>query len=201
MNLASLQYTTTLGRMNLASLQYTTTWVGSTWHLSSIQPHWVGWTWHLSSIQPHWVGWTWHLSSIQPHWVGWWKSMQLDHRVHIEQRWNRASVSALSAGTLHCNFVRDGKWVKDGGRAVHPHLTSQGRFFHHDGMYARNRPLPLCVYSLSWTNWKWARLSLPSTILCIMLVKATYIHYHGPWISPFAWRENWIYRNHGQGPP
>jgi hypothetical protein len=37
--------------------------------------------------------------------------------------------------------------AKGGGRAPRT-LTSQGWFFHHDGMYARKRPLPLSVYSV-----------------------------------------------------
>ncbi len=48
--------------------------------------------------------------------------------------------------SVHCNFVRDGNRLKGGGRAP-PTLTSQDWFFHHDGMYARNRQSPLCVYS------------------------------------------------------
>ncbi len=49
------------------------------------------------------------------------------------------SVSARSAGAYICNFV--------GGRAP-PTLISLGKIFHHDGMYARKRLLPLCVYSV-----------------------------------------------------
>jgi hypothetical protein len=30
-----------------------------------------------------------------------------------------------------------------------PTPTSQGKYFHHDGMYARKWPLPLCVYSVA----------------------------------------------------
>jgi hypothetical protein len=45
---------------------------------------------------------------------------------------------------------------KGGGRAP-PTLTSQGWFFHQDGMYARNWPLPLCVYPVllcfEWRRW------------------------------------------------
>ncbi len=40
--------------------------------------------------------------------------------------------------------------VKGAGRAP-PTLTSQGWFFHHDGIYARNWTLPLCAYSVVWT--------------------------------------------------
>jgi hypothetical protein len=32
-----------------------------------------------------------------------------------------------------------------------PTLTSLGKFFHHDGMYARKRLLSLYVYSMGWT--------------------------------------------------
>jgi len=31
---------------------------------------------------------------------------------------------------------------------VHPTLTRLSKFFHHDEIYARKLPLPLCVYSL-----------------------------------------------------
>ncbi len=37
--------------------------------------------------------------------------------------------------------------VKGGGRTSPPG-TRLGWFFHHDGMYVRKRPLPLCVYSV-----------------------------------------------------
>ncbi len=40
--------------------------------------------------------------------------------------------------------------VKGGGR-VPPPLHQPGLFFHHDGLYARNWTLPLCVYSVVWT--------------------------------------------------
>ncbi len=57
--------------------------------------------------------------------------------------------------------------VKGGGRATST-LTSQGWFFHHDGMYARNRSLPLCVYSVG----------KPYTL---------------PWIPPLVvWRHLWF---------
>jgi hypothetical protein len=57
-------------------------------------------------------------------------------------KWCTVSVSVLSTGgTVHCNFVCDGI-VTGGGRAL-PTLTSLGKFFHHDGMYARRLPFPL----------------------------------------------------------
>ncbi len=71
------------------------------------------------------------------------------HRVHIGLRRNTASVSAL--WSVHCNFVCDGFRVKGCGRAPSS-LTRQGWFFHHEGMYARNRQLPLCVYSVLETS-------------------------------------------------
>jgi hypothetical protein len=53
-------------------------------------------------------------------------------------------------GRVHCNFVRDGNWVKGGTPQWAHTLISQGWFFHHDGMYAKNRQShshsPLCVY-------------------------------------------------------
>jgi hypothetical protein len=42
--------------------------------------------------------------------------------------------------------------VKGGGGVHPPPLTSLGLFFHHDGMYAGKRLLPLCVYSVLITN-------------------------------------------------
>ncbi len=41
--------------------------------------------------------------------------------------------------------------VKGGGRAT-PTLTWLGWFYHHDRMYARKWPLPLCVYSVGWNG-------------------------------------------------
>ena len=46
------------------------------------------------------------------------------------------NLSQLAVPVL-CKFVLDGKRLKGGGRSPHT-LTSQGWFFHHDGMYARN---------------------------------------------------------------
>jgi hypothetical protein len=44
--------------------------------------------------------------------------------------------------------VCDGKCCEMGWACTPTH-TSQGKFFHHDEwMYARKRPLPLCVYSV-----------------------------------------------------
>ncbi len=42
------------------------------------------------------------------------------------------------------NFVRDGRYSERGGRGP-PTLTSLGKFFHHDGMYATKWSLPLYV--------------------------------------------------------
>ncbi len=44
-------------------------------------------------------------------------------------------------------YIREGK-QSERGWVCTPSLTSLGLFFHHDGMYARNRPSPLCVYSV-----------------------------------------------------
>jgi hypothetical protein len=60
------------------------------------------------------------------------------------------SVSAHLAGayttTLHMMVNR----VKEGGRAPPP-SPAKADFFHHDGMYAINRQLPFCVYSMPVT--------------------------------------------------
>ncbi len=75
-----------------------------------------------------------------------------NHRVHIGKRWNRGSLSALSAGRLLQLYnVLDGNRLKGGGRAP-PTLISQGWFLCHDGMYARNRQTPVCVYVLFGYN-------------------------------------------------
>jgi hypothetical protein len=54
--------------------------------------------------------------------------------------------------SIHQNFVHDGKYSERGWACTPPPptRTSLGKFFkffHHDGMYARKWPLPLCVYS------------------------------------------------------
>ncbi len=54
--------------------------------------------------------------------------------------------------SVHSNFVCDGKYSERGWACTpHPHQRLSW-FFHHDGMYARNRPLPLCVYSVMTTT-------------------------------------------------
>jgi hypothetical protein len=57
------------------------------------------------------------------------------------------SVSALSAGAYTATLYVMVNVVKGCGRA--PPLI-----FHHDGMYARKRPLPLCAYSEIKNNRK-----------------------------------------------
>ncbi len=42
--------------------------------------------------------------------------------------------------------------VKGGGRAPPSLSPAWGYFFQHDGMYARKRPLPLCVHSVAKTT-------------------------------------------------
>jgi len=61
--------------------------------------------------------------------------------------WKGGDCFCPLSWSVHCNFVRDVNRLKGGGRAP-PTLTSQGWFFHHDGMYAKNRQSPLCVYSV-----------------------------------------------------
>ena len=53
-------------------------------------------------------------------------------------------VSALSAGAHTTTSLVMVDRVKGGGRAP-PNLTRLGWFYHHDGMYARKWPLPLCL--------------------------------------------------------
>jgi hypothetical protein len=72
----------------------------------------------------------------------------LRHRVYI---WGRDEIGLVGecplswwyTVSLHV-LVNRRKGV---GRAP-PTLTIQGCYYHHDGMYARKRPLPLCVYSV-----------------------------------------------------
>jgi hypothetical protein len=47
--------------------------------------------------------------------------------------------------------------VKGGGRAP-PHPYQPGSFYHHDGKYARKRPLPLCVLYSKKMNVGWRGL-------------------------------------------
>ncbi len=60
-------------------------------------------------------------------------------------------VSALSAGAYPATLYVMVNIVKGGGRAP-PTLTSLGKFFHHDGLYARKRPLQLCLNSMIQTS-------------------------------------------------
>jgi hypothetical protein len=98
-----------------------------------------------------------YLRIRNPSWTMWFPNCRFfhhwNHRVHIGERWNRGSVSALSAGaytaTLFCTWLYVIGWK---GVGVHPStLTSQGWFYHHDGMYARSRQSLLCVYSVTET--------------------------------------------------
>ncbi len=66
------------------------------------------------------------------------------HRAHILVEMYEC-ICPLS-WSVHCNCNVTIKVVR-GGRRAPPTLTSLGYFFHHDGMYARKRPLSLCVYS------------------------------------------------------
>jgi hypothetical protein len=54
------------------------------------------------------------------------------------------SVSAHSAGEYTATLLVMVNAMKVGGRAP-PTLTSLGKFYPHDGMYARKQPLLLCV--------------------------------------------------------
>jgi hypothetical protein len=60
------------------------------------------------------------------------------------------SLAPVSAGAYTATFNVMVNRVKGGGRDYPPPptITSQDCFYHHDGMYARKRPLPLCVYSV-----------------------------------------------------
>jgi hypothetical protein len=70
------------------------------------------------------------------------------HRVHIliEMKQGECNLPT-QLEHISCNFVRDGSYSERGWACIpHPH---QPGFFHHNGMYARKRRLPLCVYSVS----------------------------------------------------
>jgi hypothetical protein len=74
------------------------------------------------------------------------KSLPTEYRDEID---NRGSVSALSAGAYtKTSYVMVNIVKRHGQLDMHPPPASLGKFFHHDGMYARKRPLPLCVYSV-----------------------------------------------------
>jgi hypothetical protein len=55
--------------------------------------------------------------------------------------------------SVHCNFVRDGKYSENGwASSPPPSSPAWANFSYLDGMYARKRPLPLCVYSVCLTT-------------------------------------------------
>ncbi len=52
----------------------------------------------------------------------------------------------LPSWSVHHNFARDGrKSERERACTPPPTLTRLGRIYHHDGMFARMWPLPLCV--------------------------------------------------------
>ncbi len=61
----------------------------------------------------------------------------------FSQRWNRVSASAHSAGAYTAALLVMVNVMRGGGRAP-PTLTSQGKFYPHDWMYARKQRLLLC---------------------------------------------------------
>ncbi len=71
---------------------------------------------------------------------------QITYRVEMKQ----GERICPHSWSVHCNFVRDGKRSERGGRAP-PHPHQQRLIFHHDGMYVRNRQLPVCVFSVDMT--------------------------------------------------
>ncbi len=88
-----------------------------------------------------------------------WNGPQNTYRVEMKYR----ECICPRSRRVHCNFVRDGHRVKGGGRlGVNPHPHQPGLiFFHHDGMYARNRQSPLCECSVDGTPT--CRRNPPST--------------------------------------
>ncbi len=69
----------------------------------------------------------------------------LPHRVHIFTRDETGvSVSAHSAGAYTVTLMVMVNVIKGGGRAT-PTLTSPGKFYPHDWMYARQQTILLCV--------------------------------------------------------
>jgi hypothetical protein len=67
--------------------------------------------------------------------------------------WNRRSVSALSAGAVHYNLVRDGNYSERGWSCtLHPHLDW---FYPHDGMVARKGPVAtlLILWLTLYRRW------------------------------------------------
>ncbi len=99
---------------------------------------------------------TW-LSTFSAYWISSSYSRCHNHRVNIgvELKY-REWACTLSCGSYTATlYVMVIEWK---GVGVHPlTFTSQGWSFHHDGMYARNRLLPLYMYTM-WSqqirfNW------------------------------------------------
>jgi hypothetical protein len=68
------------------------------------------------------------------------------------ERWNRVSLSAVSVGVYTGTMYVMVK-IEWKGVGVHPHPHQPGLIFPSmDCTYARKRPLPLCVYSVRWTQ-------------------------------------------------
>ncbi len=88
------------------------------------------------------------------------------HRVH-RGRDDLGKVYSICplCWSIHCNLYVKVNRVKGAGQwACTPTHTSLGSFFHRNGMYARKRPLPLCVYSVVHAQIseapRWLKISL-----------------------------------------
>jgi hypothetical protein len=66
------------------------------------------------------------------------------HRVHILVEMKQGQCICPLSWSVHCNFTGEGN-CSERGWACTPHPYQPGYFYPHDGMYARKRPLPLCV--------------------------------------------------------
>ncbi len=78
------------------------------------------------------------------------EGMILPQSIYCRVEMKTGSVSALSAGAFTASlYVMVIGWK--GGAPPTP--TGLGWFFHHDGMYDRNRQSPLCVYSVVTTYY------------------------------------------------
>ncbi len=72
-------------------------------------------------------------------------------RVHTGVEQKQGKYICRFSWSVHHNFVRDGKYSERGwacGPPSHHHHQAGLIFFRHDGIYAGEWPLPICLYSV-----------------------------------------------------
>ncbi len=77
-----------------------------------------------------------------------------DHRVHILVEMKQGQCICPLSWSVHCNFTGDGN-SNERGWAWTPHPYLPGKFYPHDGMYARKRPLPLLLCGSDQWETRW----------------------------------------------